>query len=125
MAIPALKSQIQFVDAIIVMKAILIKGELKYKIGEVLKSNYATLQPDELVRADFSIFDLLGYKINDGQIVIGLLAMKKNQIDYDCIDFLPLENGTLVYAKDDASVREELTLDAFRALVHSEQKIRP
>lgn len=119
MAIPTLKHQIQFVDTIVVMKAITVAGDRKYRIEDVLKSTYATLQAGELVRADLSIFDLLGYKILDGQQVVGLLAIRKNLIDYDCIDFLPVNDGRIIYGKDDPSVREELTHDEFRLLIGS------
>jgi hypothetical protein len=119
MAIPTLKHQIQFVDTIVVMKAVTVEGGRKYRIEDVLKSTYANLQAGELVRADLSIFDLLGYRIQEGQGVIGMLAIRKNLLDYDCIDFLPVNDDSIIYAKDDQTLREQLTVEEFRSLVNS------
>ncbi len=114
MAVPSLKHQIEFVDTIVVMRATTVNEGLKYIIEEVLKSLHAQLKPGDDVRADFSIFTLLGYDIKPEQTVVALLAIRKNLLDYDCIDFLPVDNGSIVYGKDDVSVREELTLDALK-----------
>jgi hypothetical protein len=119
MAIPTLQHQIEFVDTVVLMRATSIAGDRKYKIDEVLKSKHTNLQPDQAVNADFSIFELIGYKVADGQQVVAFLAIRKNLTDYDCIDFLPVINGSFVYGKDDLSVRKELTLDDFRAMVRS------
>jgi hypothetical protein len=119
MAIPTLQHQIEFVDTVVLMRATSITGDRKYKIDEVLKSKHAKLQPDDVVNADFSIFELIGYKVLDGQQIIAFLAIRENLADYDCIDFLPVINGNFVYGKDDLSVRRELMLDDFRAMVRS------
>jgi hypothetical protein len=119
MAIPTLQHQIEFVDTIVLTRATSVAGKQKYTIEEVLKSKHANLQCGQLVKADFSIFELIGYKVADGQQIIGFLAIRKNLADYDCIDFLPVINGSFVYGKDDLSVRKELTLDEFRAMVRS------
>jgi hypothetical protein len=119
MAIPTLQHQIEFVDTIVLMRATSIVGDRKYKIEEVLKSKHTNLQPDQVVKADFAIFELIGYKVTDGQQIVAFLAIRKNLTDYDCIDFLPVINGSFVYGSDDLSVREELTLDDFKAMVDS------
>ncbi len=116
MAIPSLQHQIEFVDTILIMKATLIDGNRKYVIQEVLKSKYAELKTGELVRADFSIFELLGYDVSDGQDVVAFLAIRKNLVDYDCIDFIPVINGELLYGKDDISVQEVLPIGKLRQL---------
>ena len=117
MAIPSLKNQIGFVDTIVILRAVLSNGNRQYKIDEVLKSRYATLAPGDFINADLSIFELLGYSIQHDQQVVAFLAIRKNLVDYDCIDFLPVSNESILYAKDDASVCESLTLDKLRTLV--------
>jgi hypothetical protein len=119
MAIPTLKHQIEFVDTIVLMRATSIAGDRKYKIDEVLKSKHTNLQPDQVVNADFSIFELIGYKVWDGQQIVAFLAIRENLTDYDCVDFLPVIKGSFVYGRDDLSVRRELMLDDFRAMVRS------
>lgn len=121
MAIPSLQQQIEFVDTIIVMKAVSADGQRRYKIDEILKSRYDNAVQGEFVRADFSIFEILGYKVADDQQVIAMLAARKNLSDYDCIDFLPVNNNRIVYGKDDDTVREEITLDDLRAAVQNIQ----
>jgi hypothetical protein len=116
MAIPSLQHQIEFVDTILIMKATSVDGSRKYVIQEILKSKYAELKIGDLVKADFSIFELLGYDVSEGQEVVALLAIRKNLNDYDCIDFLPVVNGITTYGKDEASVRQELSIDKLREL---------
>ena len=117
MAIPSLKHQIEFVDTIVILKAIAHSGQRKYRIEEVLKSKYAVLNVGDFVKADLSIFDLLGYKVEDDQQVIAFLALRKDLSNYDRIDFLPVENKSIHYGKEDVSVRESLTLEELRSLI--------
>jgi isopentenyl phosphate kinase len=116
MAIPSLQHQIEFVDTILIMKAISVDGNQKYVIQEILKSKYTPLMSGDLVKADFSIFELMGYNVSEGQEVVAFLAIRRNLIDYDCIDFLPVINGVILYGKDDQSVEDELNVDKLRAL---------
>jgi hypothetical protein len=117
MALPPLEHQIRFVDSVLLAKAIKdSNGKFEYMVEEVFKSRYNSTQPNTLLNADLSIFVLLGYSIESGQQAIVFLAEKKKG-GFDCIDFLPVRDGSVEYGADDATVYRQLTLSAFRELV--------
>ena len=117
MALPPLETQIRFVDSIVLAKAIKDQnGKFEYMVEEIFKSRYNSIQPNELLKADLSIFLLLGYKIENGQHAIVLLAEKRKG-GFDCIDFLPVSNGFVEYGIDDATVHRRLSIEELRKLV--------
>jgi hypothetical protein len=121
MAIPPLEHQIKFVDTILVLRVSVTNEIKKYTIEEVLKSKYAKLNTGEFIPTDFSIFELLGYRIRIDQQVVVFLALKKNLTDFDCIDFLPVENGAFDYGKDDPSVYRHLSIAEFKVMIKEDK----
>jgi hypothetical protein len=122
MAIPTLKQQIHFVDTILLIRAQeVIQGKRNYVVEDVLKSRYKTSSVGEIVRADFSIFELLGYRVEDNQLVIVFLATKKNAVDHDCIDFLPVKDHLVQYGKDDPYVYQAVTLEQLKEMIKIDQ----
>lgn len=117
MALPPLEHQIHFVDSIVLARAIKdSSGKFEYTVEEIFKSRYNSIQPNTLLKADLSIFVLLGYSIENGQQAIVFLAEKKTG-GFDCIDFLPVRDASVEYGANDATVHRQLTLSEFRELV--------
>lgn len=115
MAIPALEHQIRFVDSIVLAKAEEIsQGKFKYIVQEVIKSRHNTLRDGDSLKADLSIFELLGYTIHDGQLSLVFLAAKSD--GFDCIDFLPVTGNRFEYGASDPAVLRRSTMDEFREL---------
>jgi hypothetical protein len=116
MALPSLEHQIRFVDSIVLTKAIKNPNDkFEYVVEEIFKSRYDSMQTHTLLKADLSLFELLGYSIENNQQAIVFLAEKKNG-GFDCIDFLPVCDGSIAYGVDDATVHRQLTLSEFREL---------
>jgi hypothetical protein len=119
MALPPLEHQIRFVDSVVLARAIKDQNDkFEYIVEEVFKSRYNSIQPQSLLKADLSIFLLLGYSIENNQLAIVFLAEKKKD-GFDCIDFLPVRNASVEYGADDATVYRRLTLSEFRELTSS------
>jgi hypothetical protein len=119
MALPSLEHQIHFVDFIVSTRAVKDSNDtFEYVVEEIFKARYDSMQSNTSLRADLSIFVLLGYPIENDQQSIVFLAEKKNG-GFDCIDFLPVSNGTVQYGASDVTVYRKLTLSEFRELVNS------
>src|SRR5690349_7982229 len=120
MALPTLEHQIQFVDLILLVRASRDTNKINYIVEEILKSRYTAPLRGDIVNTDLIIFELLGYSIHHDQHVVIFLAEKKEpKGSYDCIDYLPVNNGNITYGKDDATVFKELTLSDLRRLISS------
>jgi hypothetical protein len=65
-----------------------------------------------LLKPDIKIFELLGRMPDEGGQVV-LFFTAKGQL----VELLPVRDGKLTYAPDDASVRRELTLDELRRAI--------
>lgn len=111
MAIPSLEHQIRYVDAILLVRAESTKaGGYVYFVEEVLKSRYTPPNVGDIVPADFALFELIGYELQNKQRVVVFLALKKNAQGYDCIDFLPVRDGNIHYGEHDRSVYQAMTI---------------
>lgn len=116
MGLPSLEHQIEFVDTIVIVRASKTAGKAAtYYIDEVIKSRSGSIHPNTVLNADLTIFELLGYSIDDGQLAIAFLAEKAD--GFNSIDLLPVKDGFFEYGRDDKSMHRTMALNEFRQLV--------
>lgn len=117
MSLPSLEQQIRFVDLIVEVCIVQSSSAgTSYRIEKVMKSRYAAPAIHEPVNADLSIFELLGYPIQDGKHAVIFLAANK-RTSYDCIQYLPVINERITYGIKDESVSREVTISELRELI--------
>ncbi len=106
MAQPPLEHQIRHASRILICRSEPDAGSFACEYA--LKG----VGPGASLRPNIRTFELLGYKAAAGEKAVLVFGTPD-----DLIELLPVRSGTLVYAPTDASVRRELSLKAFEALV--------
>lgn len=117
-ALPPLEHQIKSSVLIILTRTQANQDRVWYYIIDILKSGSSPNQisKDSVVNINTKMWELLGYKPIAGQEVVFFFT-EDGLINLSPLETLTVQDGKIIYGKDDPTIKQELTIEELQKKV--------